>query len=630
MSWVRTRVAVVTAVVVAMLSPGLLGAPSVSAAGGSQITLNTLYVLSSPNGSSGGTTPVTIHLATTGGKDLRVGFTENEVAGTGDQWRAAAWNAATVATLLTGAPLGGRQVTFDLNGRIDGPSAGALMTIGVLALMRGDPVKKDITMTGTINPDGTVGPVGGIPYKLDGVTQAKKTRMLIPAGERNSADDSGRLVDVVGLGSQKGIQVTEVADIYEAYKAFTGKTLPRPGPEGTVRLSGLAYDKVKALTGGWLADFQSSAGQFNSLDPQIQLLLASISSKANKLASDGQALSNQGLQAGAYSDALQAAAIAKAAVFAGRGLQTYLTQGLGPFVQQVQASASISGKVDALFGDLKTNRPATVSQAGALISAYSGGIDALNLADFGNRTLQAATQAATPDVALTDAFEGAVYYEFAGTLVDAAKQLVEAGTSTGAKLNPSVNTKQVADFFRRAAIANLTAFETLFVAAQANKAGISTDRVRTALAGADTEYALALAGQNIVGSPSLDRSLGGGSNAAFGELGGSESLFVRSASLLAKYYGLSLSLNANFEATGTNNEQALVSALGLGKSQVERSVAQLQGHKVDATLQVGDYEAAGVLREGDLSSKLDALSDYLDAFVTSRILAYLGGFEKIS
>jgi len=221
---------------VTLAAGSLISAPVAAAKGGKKITLAALYVQSGP-----------IHLDL-GGKPFRVGFAEDQVGGTGDQWHAAGWNAATVGTLLTGSPLNGRTITFDVNGEIDGPSPGALMTIGVIALLRGDKVKNDITMTGTINPDGTIGPVGGIPYKIDGVVQAHKKRMLIPLGERNSHDDSGQLVDVVAAGADKGVKVTEVADIYEAYKQFTGKTLPRPGNEVTPKLSNRAYNKLKALT----------------------------------------------------------------------------------------------------------------------------------------------------------------------------------------------------------------------------------------------------------------------------------------------------------------------------------------------------------------------------------------------
>ena len=77
-------------------------------------------------------------------------------------------------------------------------------------------------MTGTINPDGTVGPVGGIPEKVAGAADKGIKTVLIPVGQRNSAEHAGQLVDVVDLGRRKGVEVREVKDVYEAYQAFTG------------------------------------------------------------------------------------------------------------------------------------------------------------------------------------------------------------------------------------------------------------------------------------------------------------------------------------------------------------------------------------------------------------------------
>jgi len=44
------------------------------------------------------------------------------------------------------------------------------------------------------------------------------------------------LVDVVDEGQRKGVEVTEVRDVYDAYKAFTGKDLPRPVDSTDVRV----------------------------------------------------------------------------------------------------------------------------------------------------------------------------------------------------------------------------------------------------------------------------------------------------------------------------------------------------------------------------------------------------------
>ena len=91
----------------------------------------------------------------------------------GDMWRSSGWMAALVATTLLDQDPTRYRIAFDLGGRVDGPSAGALTTSGLLALL-GDfgALRTDTTMTGTINPDGTVGPVGGIPLKVAGVAEA--------------------------------------------------------------------------------------------------------------------------------------------------------------------------------------------------------------------------------------------------------------------------------------------------------------------------------------------------------------------------------------------------------------------------------------------------------------------------
>src|SRR5690606_38361494 len=80
--------------------------------------------------------------------DFRVEFSANEVGGIGAQSQTGAWNAAIVSTLLLKAPLEG-EFRFETSGRIDGPSAGALTTAGLLALARGDEMLEGVTMTGT-------------------------------------------------------------------------------------------------------------------------------------------------------------------------------------------------------------------------------------------------------------------------------------------------------------------------------------------------------------------------------------------------------------------------------------------------------------------------------------------------
>ncbi len=618
----RTAIGVVVALVAAMF---VVAAPA-GAANEKHVTLHALAVVEGGGGkaSTGTTNAFTVSYGKVGGTDFRVGFSEDEVAGSGDQWQAAGWNAAAVATLLNGAPLSGVRVDYDINGRIDGPSAGALMTVGLLSLMRGDKIKPGITMTGTINPDGTVGPVGGIPYKVDGAKQAKAKTMLIPLGQRNSADDSGKLVDVVDIGDQKGVHVKEVADIYDAYKAFTGKTLPRPKPASSVTLGGDDYRQIKAKVKGQLANFEASAGEFNSLTPAVQNALTSITSSANDSHTQAQKLTDEGLQAGAYNQALAAAAYANAAVKTGQLVQVYLTQGADAFTEQVKASAAIDGKVEALVDELKAFKPKTVSDASDLISAYSNTIDAISLSNYAENVLASASQQTDPSKALEKAIIGAVLYELAGTQVQGTNDIFEIGKGAGGTKLSKADIGPVAAFFRKAAEANLSAFNSLIVDPQAQEAGVSADAAQEAFSGNDFDYALAQSSLGVLNG-GLDKYLGSAKTANYAKLGGAVQLYTRTSQLLSKYYSLG-EVNSDLEVTGISNDQAMQSALDLGRSQVQRGVGVLRSKKVSPTLVVGAYEIAGVDAQGGASDKLDALGEYLSAYVGSRVLAYLGGF----
>ncbi len=614
------------AVVVALLAALFVIAAPAGAASEQHVTLHALAVVEGSGGksSTGTTNAFTVSYGNDGGSDFRVGFSEDEVAGSGEQWQAAGWNAAAVATLLNGAPLSGVRVDYDIKGRIDGPSAGALMTVGLLSLMRRDKIKPGITMTGTINPDGTIGPVGGIPYKVDGAKQAHAKTMLIPLGQRNSADDSGKLVDSVDIGDQKGVHVKEVGDIYAAYKAFTGKTLPRPKASSNVTLSGADYRQIKAKVKSQLANFQASAGEFNSLAPAIQNDLQSITSSANDSHTQAQKLTDEGLQAGAYNQALAAAAYANAAVKTGQLLQVYLTQGAGAFAQQVKASTAIDGKIEALVAQLKAFKPKTVSDASDLVDAYSKTIDAISISTYAGNLLAAAGAETNPTQALTKAILGAVFYELAGTQVQGTNDVFEIGKKAGGAKLAKVDVAPVAAFFRKAAEANLSAFDSLIVDPQAEQAGVSAETAQQAFSSNDFDYALAQSSLGVLNG-GLDKYLGSAKTASYAKLGGAVALYTRTAQLLSKYYSLG-EVNNDLEVTGISNDQAMQSALDLGRSQVQRGAGVLRSKRVSPVLVVGAYEIAGVDAQGGPSDKLDALGEYLSAFVGSRVLAYLGGF----
>lgn len=63
---------------------------------------------------------------------------------------------------------------------IGGGSAGAATAILTLAALQGTPLSQDAVITGTINPDGTIGRVGGILEKAKAAADANYTYFLVP------------------------------------------------------------------------------------------------------------------------------------------------------------------------------------------------------------------------------------------------------------------------------------------------------------------------------------------------------------------------------------------------------------------------------------------------------------------
>jgi uncharacterized protein len=125
---------------------------------------------------------------------------------------------------------------------IGGPSAGGVLTVATIAAINNWTIKPGIVMTGMIDPDETIGPVGGIPFKLEAAA-AKNTKLfLVPQGQlivniTNTAISTEpsmahltteKSIDLVKLGKQLNVGVKEVSTIQDAVLEFTGHDISEP------------------------------------------------------------------------------------------------------------------------------------------------------------------------------------------------------------------------------------------------------------------------------------------------------------------------------------------------------------------------------------------------------------------
>jgi hypothetical protein len=102
----------------------------------------------------------------------------------------------------------------------DGPSAGAAMAVGFIALFKGEPIQRGIALTGTLEPGGQIGPVGSIPDKIRAAAREGYRTVLVPRGQIHEAR-----WNLNELGFQLNVMVKEVETIDEAYQLMTGRRI---------------------------------------------------------------------------------------------------------------------------------------------------------------------------------------------------------------------------------------------------------------------------------------------------------------------------------------------------------------------------------------------------------------------
>ncbi len=151
--------------------------------------------------------------------------------------------AVLVAENFTGKSLRSTDVILTIRAEedvdvVDGPSAGATITVAIIAAVSNRAINRTVFITGTINPDGSIGKIGGVIEKALAVAKVNASEFLVPKGQskvivyvpEESHPVPGVTIIVyrqtqVELGDylkEKGFstKVLEVANIREAYEQF--------------------------------------------------------------------------------------------------------------------------------------------------------------------------------------------------------------------------------------------------------------------------------------------------------------------------------------------------------------------------------------------------------------------------
>ena len=114
---------------------------------------------------------------------------------------------------------------FDINAPaalVEGPSAGAAMTLLIISMLKDKPLPKHVAITGTITSDGSVGKVGGVFEKAREAARTGIKLFMIPKGEAKQIIKEDNKVETVYLPqyalSHWGIKIIEVSTIDDVLK----------------------------------------------------------------------------------------------------------------------------------------------------------------------------------------------------------------------------------------------------------------------------------------------------------------------------------------------------------------------------------------------------------------------------
>jgi len=168
---------------------------------------------------------------------------------------------------------------------IGGPSAGAIMTTAIVALLENWTLDDKTVMTGMINPDGSIGPIGGIIQKIDAAYSVGATRFLIPKGQGTYVETISETVDTGGwtqiitrqvlrnvsdyASENYGIDVVEVEDLNDVLLQFTGWEFPLIESEDRITTEDY-IDSIMPLATNLLEEastsFKNASNLFNTSD----------------------------------------------------------------------------------------------------------------------------------------------------------------------------------------------------------------------------------------------------------------------------------------------------------------------------------------------------------------------------
>jgi len=613
--------------------------------------VDAMYVQMGGSGpATGGMTPVKLATGPNPDQSVQVGLYEEFNGGTGPQWRAGVWVAAIVAAGVLGKDLTDFTFSASSGGYIDGASASGLMAGGFLAAMTGAEIDPKATMTGIINPDGTIGPVGGIPEKFVGSIEKGKRRLGYPIGMRKAKSEAtGEEVDLVELAKQHGAEAIEIADVHEAYKLLTGKQLPDTVPlaESEMALDAGTSAALEEKYKDWQQRLAKEWGSIVQLDSagKLPALLGTLKEYTKHYSDLAEQLHKKGLVGAAYQRMLYAWTFATATNTTYELLNKVKKGDITGAVAELNTLDQLGGNINAVFQKIGALKPKTLGGHLQMIAAFKTALRSYVYRQLASQITMSTvmylqTLASEPAAKLTSAETAdQVVAAIAPTLLYVGRTTAESTLALQElefEKEDSVtymcslpNVKRMATSFQSAAAAGVSYFDTMVIDELAKSASLSVDDARNRFSAVEPDYLVAYLMTKLSDTEGLPKDLKTGwgeKSLAWGlmSLASSELAYFDSAELIAKYYSLGVHTDDNNKVDKIEFEQAFTNMLASAErnARANARAAKIAAGAVPVQAKLA-YQIAAIERDGDLSEKVDALGEFWAASAFSQTAVML-------
>lgn len=590
-----------------------------------------LFYAETPDGKQfGETRPMQVKVEPSEGNGVRLGFFESEFFGTGSQWRAAGWMAAVVAALESSQPLAHWRISYDVPGLIDGPSAGMLMTVSTLSAMLGQQMRPGVSMTGTINPDGSIGPVSGIYHKLAGARARGLKKILIPAGLRREEQKDGSVKDLVQRGQELGLEVREVNDLEGAYQELTGQTLHQVPDDGRAfNVPPQAQQALMQSYARWEAKLGDALERMRQTAVQVP---AQFHAKLDVAWKNAQAMRTRALAARRQGNLCLAMPLMYlAAVTADSGTHLsylYVAQARGGDQEMMRVFEGYIIKqdfLDAFQRKLNGQKIHNLNDLMALSEAYAYYNAALGTILTTQEMLKNLKQL-TQKAPLLQVVETISLYEaMARNLSYFVDDLLLMGMGhPGRPLKDPQALVEWARGMHLAAGANLGYIDKAILEPAAREAHVDAEQLKLKLLSQDYQYQQANLCYRAV--PVLLRRVEPGPNQAAAVLGGATSSFALSGLIVAKYYCLGAQPDSTGRVGAIKRPQALKAMLDSSRRRLRQTILAVQAQGYEPVIPIFHFlagEGSNALSQ-DPNDVVNSLAEYWAGSTLGRLMLNLG------